>query len=477
MTATWKPYDLATAFPTDIDNILHGPGNLDDILDQVQVYLDAFKTSLGLLSATIIAFEDPISGVTKTLVSTLRGLVEDLKSTPIYSLYVTPFDYSDVSGYLGFKEKITNSFIDTADFARPNYSDTAWVGALIVAAGCAEPEEFATLLGPLAQLVDFKKFTEFADGVFHPDASTSKLLFDVKASITTDTKKMIAVTSVSEFPKRGGMILIEQDDENPGETAVYNRVVSYNGKHYLEGVVLLYDHKAFSVVKRVHDIVGVEPKAALITDVGPGAAFISVDDNANFPNSGVLQIGNERIPYNQKNVGVFTGVTVTEQHYSGDLVFFKGEHPGKSQPPDWNKTQLLQCLPVLESIYSFVDWMAQFLAPAENLSAVISAASDMIDEKLLQMRDLQTELDNQITFLQTILTSTGLNILLIEPDVGNPGTGIQGLINTLESSSNNPNWPEGFYTGGIMLVVGSNTLGGAGGINTYWDSLKTLFGE
>ncbi len=469
MANNWQSYNLQDLFPTDVDNTV---SDIETVIGDISSFYTAMKILITWGTTFLSTAQDPFSLLTQSIVNTIRGIIDDLKNVPLYTL-ATIDDLDDPQGYVGFETKILESFLDFADMQRPQYAPTAWIGGFVLAFGAPSYTEFSNIITSFSKLLNFKKGT-MLENINMIDGDKTQIMSDLA---TSSLKQTVAVTNAAVLPRRGGFIRIEADsDGNLAEETTYNKIICIGGRYYLEGVTIGRNHKAFSQVTYIFDSNNIEPKTNLVSDITPNpvAATITVNSTSGFSDTGILSLGGERIQYTIDGPTSFTGI-ITESHLAGEPITFVGARAGRAEAPDWQKGQIIDTFDQLGICYGDVESIAQLFAPLDNAQQLAGELSTMLDEKIVELDAFVIELKNQLTYLQGILTGTGFYILTIAPDVATPGTGVYGFRNNFKLAANNPPWPAGYFVGGMVAVVGSNTLGGAGGINTYWDTLKAIF--
>jgi hypothetical protein len=470
MASNWTGVNLDQMFPQALEDLR---SDIQDIIDDIDTLNTAYSSMITLMSAKLDSFLDPFSALTASLVATLKGLADDLRSVPIHML-ATIDDLDDPQGYEGFINRIKESVWDYADQFRPTFTSGAWVGGYLIMFGAPSYSEFSDLANPIAKLANVQKWSSLA-GMTNVNILSS---YTLKNLTYSPNKQTIPISSAANFPRRGGFIKIINHDGDPVVSTTYDRVVSFNSKHYLEGVSLDESFDSGAKVQLMKDAFGHEPKVDLAIALSPSSQpqDIHFSQSTNlFPDTGVASISGERIYYTKIDDNTINGI-VTQSHGAGESVLYLGSHPGVAVGPNWQKKQLIDTFDILGDSYRLASQVAQYLAPAENVITMASEFSDMLTEKSVDLVAVFEDLKDKLNFLSTI-GSTGTYFLPIAPDTGNPGAGMQGFIEEMENAGGVPPWSSGYFVGGLAIVVGSEVVGGAGGISQYWDTLKILLGD
>jgi hypothetical protein len=106
-------------------------GTVKDLIQVVMDFLD-------LIKSLIVGFDNPFQAILQLILEEIRKLIQDLRATGIYELAVLPDmqkdpDLSMISkGYSGFVGTVVSSMGDYQDPNRPQFSEHAYMGGVVV---------------------------------------------------------------------------------------------------------------------------------------------------------------------------------------------------------------------------------------------------------------------------------------------------------------------------------------------------------
>lgn len=126
-------------------------GDVSDALDQVQNVSDALST-LGQLAEAVLnllrvftspSLPNPISAVAQLLIAQLQGLIDNLRDTGAFGLFVVPTTLDDLiesqGGFTRFQQRVVSSFYDTDDIDRPQVGSTGYLGGFVIYVNAPDP--------------------------------------------------------------------------------------------------------------------------------------------------------------------------------------------------------------------------------------------------------------------------------------------------------------------------------------------------
>lgn len=186
---------------------------IQEVLPPVISALEIVNAILNVVKALIVGKTDLLRVIIEELIAQVEVLLDDLAGTGLYSLFLLPddyviyketihslqgvldedgnpvepkgfqifHDYFDVVkfGSQAFKNKIINSFDDLADSRRPQFSDSAYAGGLILAVDSEDPME---IIESMIKLGQFFKKTFKAN--FYPPTNVTALSGSNKIRLT-----------------------------------------------------------------------------------------------------------------------------------------------------------------------------------------------------------------------------------------------------------------------------------------------------
>jgi len=147
--AQWKSFSFEV--PSAIEDIING---LNSAIGPLTSVLSAIRTILNIVKVFILTLSDPLLAILEALIDEITELLNDLIQSGIYVLPVVPTDTYNLNnpkdkaskanqtlryirsisgGAQGFKSRVTNSFYDQGDPYRPQFSNNAKVGGVVLA--------------------------------------------------------------------------------------------------------------------------------------------------------------------------------------------------------------------------------------------------------------------------------------------------------------------------------------------------------
>ena len=177
---TWDSYNLNNLFPQEIADLV---GDVATVSDSVATAAETVASAMEALSELIINFNDPLAIAVNALIAALEATVLDTLNTGVYFYYdAEGYPFSPPRGYIQWRARFKNSFNDPADSEKPDFSDSAEVGAIMIVGGANDLPSLALLLKALGDLFGVQSYID-AYARFLADTFTDEPLDDLAAGI------------------------------------------------------------------------------------------------------------------------------------------------------------------------------------------------------------------------------------------------------------------------------------------------------
>jgi hypothetical protein len=194
---------------------------LNDVSTPLINVLNATKKILDIIKVFIVNIDDPVKMLLAQIMKTIEDFLNDLNSTGIYMLQVLPgsadinpyknpdyfrnFDFKNLNifnttgwfdpvkgGYNSFLAKIIKSFDDPGDGNRPQFSDSAMVGAFIMAidSGSLDGDSIAKFVADIQKLLKMFQDKTFRVS-YEPPSDIIAIAYDKVVRLTFTPSKTI----------------------------------------------------------------------------------------------------------------------------------------------------------------------------------------------------------------------------------------------------------------------------------------------
>ena len=169
----WKDFDLQKMLPPVIKSLAKG---VDNVITPLKTILDLIKQVFNVIKILLVDSGSALKPILDMLQTTINDYVNDLTTTGLYMLAIYPSStYNDyliqskhsLGKYLAsigggsekFKSRIIDSFGDTFDSKRPQFSDSAMVGAVVIAVDSGNVSDIIKGIMALSKIFTSIKWT------------------------------------------------------------------------------------------------------------------------------------------------------------------------------------------------------------------------------------------------------------------------------------------------------------------------------
>lgn len=159
---SWHKATIKSPIPTELQGIA---SSLSSFISTVGTVLNVISTAIDVIKNFVTTTVDPFKTLVGTLLNELESFNNNLFSTGIYTLVVSPFDKSapiehDALGIPKFPvqvclQRAIDSFSDICDVNRPQFDNSATVSAFGVLITAPTIDGFLGKIGQLKSIIDF----------------------------------------------------------------------------------------------------------------------------------------------------------------------------------------------------------------------------------------------------------------------------------------------------------------------------------
>ena len=150
-------------------------GTVEPAINTFASDLDTAVASLDAILKTLTIFQqdytDPTAALASAVINELENLVKDLAGIGGYMLVNLPKGTYTPNGWSHWVSQVQMSFDDKGDHRRPQFSDSAVCGGLVLVAGAPSLSGFLTAIKPLGLLFDLNGFDEKLEQILASQAS------------------------------------------------------------------------------------------------------------------------------------------------------------------------------------------------------------------------------------------------------------------------------------------------------------------
>lgn len=149
--ADWKTLDLSEVIP--------GTGSLDAVQDVVDILILTGNIATGILEilkALLVPFPDPLGATIQVLLNTIQTILDNLKESGVFGLFLIPTNLNELESYRGgypkFRQLFLSSLNDPEDPNRPQIGGQGTAGAMFLLVNSASVNEFLDQVHALVSL-------------------------------------------------------------------------------------------------------------------------------------------------------------------------------------------------------------------------------------------------------------------------------------------------------------------------------------
>lgn len=397
---TWKTIDLSSIFPPTLGALISLSST---IVGGVNTVLETFIVVAEIVKLFIVDYTDPILAIVEAFIEQLENFFKDLKETGVYMLSTYPESLQDKQTFGSFLNGIAASSIDTSDPHRPQFSEDASIGGIVIMAGAESALDIADLMKTLGKIFNFEDMQRVAE-IAKAQALGSGVINGCE--VFTPTNQLLRIT-VGRYIYQYDINEFTLEQDFPIEDFTHDYYVAY----------------------------------------GPGRS-VTLSSEETHPS--LVRAAKVVIDTEKEVIKEVIDLRVIVQEPERDE---KEDQLSIGEPPNWYNYKLVEAVPPIGIIADEMDKLVAQLTTSAKASEEMHRMIDLLSLKIEQMQAISDSLADVQETLENLLSSGSFSVLYLSPEVG----GVQGFMGRITAAGNAPfeSGSEGFY-GGITIMVGAS---------------------